>query len=87
MSFRITNQKFHKPLLIKLIYYQKIYHIELKRPMSGCQLQRLYLEKELEQINNFCVKNVDFIQYYRSEKTVMDEYYFLRGKREIELNK
>jgi hypothetical protein len=55
--------------------------------MSGCQLQRLYLEKELEQINNFCVKNVDFIQYYRSEKTVMDEYYFLRGKREIELNK
>lgn len=79
--------KIRKPKLFsKLIYYQKIYHIELKRPMSGCQLQRLYLEKELEQINNFCVKNVDFIQYYRSEKTVMDEYYFLRGKREIELN-
>lgn len=76
-----------KPRLFsKLIYYQKIYHIELKRPISGCQLQRLYLEKELEQINNFCIKNVDFIQYYRSGKTVMDDYYFLRGKREIELN-
>lgn len=76
-----------KPQLFsKLIYYQKIYHIELKRPISGYLSQRNYLERELEQLNVFSDKNADFIQYYRSGKTLMDEYYFLRGRREIELN-
>lgn len=79
--------KNRKPKLFsKLIYYHKIYHIELKRPISGITTQRYYLEKELERINFFCDKNADFIQYYRSGNTLMDEYYFLRGKREIELN-
>jgi hypothetical protein len=79
--------KIRKPKLFsKLIYYQKIYHIELKRPISGYQIERAYLENELEQISNFCNNNADFIQYYRSGKTVMDEYYFLRGKRDLGLN-
>lgn len=79
--------KIQKPKLFsKLMYYQKIYHIELNRPVSSYQTQRNYLERELEQINIFWSKNADFIQYYRSGKTLMDEFYFLRGKRDIELN-
>lgn len=79
--------KVRKPKLFsKLIYYQKIYQIELNRPMSGYQTQRSFLEKELEQINVFYGKNSDFIQYYRSGKSLMDEYYFLRGVRNMELS-
>lgn len=86
-SEEILFFKVKKPRLFsKLIYYQKIYHIELKRPISGYLCQRSYLERELEQINVFYNKNADFIQYYRSGTTLMDEYYFLRGRREIELN-
>ncbi|SFL08063.1 RteC protein [Porphyromonadaceae bacterium KH3CP3RA] len=87
ISDEIIFFKIKKPRLFnKLIYYQKIYHIELKRPITGYQCQRTYLERELEQINVFYNKNADFIQYYRSGKTLMDEYYFLRGRKEIDLN-
>ena len=93
-DFRFDNNaeeilffKVRKPKLFsRLIYYQKIYHIELKRPVSGYTTQRCYFERELEQINVFNDKNADFIQYYRSGNNLMDEYYFLRGKRDIELN-
>lgn len=79
--------KIQKPKLFsKLIYYQKIYHLELNRPVSSYQTQRFFLERELEHINIFWSSNVDFIQYYRSGKSSMDEFYFLRGKRDIELN-
>lgn len=60
--------------------------MELNRPVSNYETIRFYLEKEHEQINLFCNKNAEFIQYYRSGKTTLDEYYFLRGKREIEQN-
>lgn len=76
-----------KPRLFsKLIYSRKIYQMELNRPVSNYETIRFYLEKEHEQINLFCNKNAEFIQYYRSGKTTLDEYYFLRGKREIEQN-
>ena len=82
LFFKVLKPK----LFSKLVYHQKIYYIELKRPIAGYQTQRIYLEQELEQINLFCIKNADFIQYYRSGKTLMDEHYFLRGKKDIDLN-
>lgn len=86
-SEEIQFFKVKKPILFsKLIYFQKIYHIELRRPIAGYQCQRTYLENELQQINIFYNKNADFIQYYRSGKTLMDEYYFLRGRKDIDLN-
>lgn len=46
--------KIQKPKLFsKLIYYQKIYHLELNRPVSSYQTQRFFLERELEHINIF----------------------------------
>lgn len=76
-----------KPRLFsKLIYFRKIYQLELNRPVSNYETIRSYLEKEHEQINLFCNKNIEFIQYYRSGKTILDEYYFIRGRHEIELN-
>lgn len=73
-------------LFCKLIYYRKIYNIEINRPMCSYQKQITYLENEQDQINKFYERNIEFIQYYRSGKTMLDEYYFLRGRREMELN-
>lgn len=83
----ITFFKEIKPRLFsKLIYFRKIYQLELNRPVSNYETIRAYLEKEHEQINLFYSKNTEFIQYYRSCKTNFDEYYFIRGRHEIELN-
>lgn len=83
----ITFFKFTKPILFsKLIYLRKIYYLEIKRPISNYATIRTYLEKEHEQINEFGSKNAEFIQYYRSGQSCFDEYYFLRGRHEIELN-
>jgi len=54
--------------------------------MCSYQKQITYLEEEQDQINKFYEKNIEFILYYRSGKTMLDEYYFLRGRREMELN-
>lgn len=79
--------KYTKPRLFsKLIYYQKIYTIETKRPTSSVSAQKLYLEAEQESIKNFFDKNIEFIQYYRSGKTILDEFYFLRGRHDLNLN-
>lgn len=80
--FKETKPK----LFCKLIYYQKIYNIEINRPMCSYQKQITYLENEQDQINKFYDKNIEFILYYRSGKTILDEYYFLRGRKELELN-
>jgi len=83
----ITFFKRTKPKLFsKLIYFRKIYYLEIKRLISNFTTIRTYLEKEHEQINGFYNKNAEFIQYYRSGQNCFDEYYFLRGRHEIELN-
>lgn len=70
----------------KLIYLRKIYYLEVNRPVSNYTTIRTYLEKEHSQINDFCNKNVEFIQYYRSGQTCFDEFYFVRGRHEMDLN-
>ena len=80
--FKETKPK----LFSKLIFLQKVYRIELNRPVSNHVTLKTYLEKEHDQINTFCNKNLEFIQYYRSGKNTLDEYYFVRGRRDMELN-
>ncbi|BBE16145.1 tetracycline resistance element mobilization regulatory protein rteC [Aquipluma nitroreducens] len=64
----------------RLIYYRKIYNIEMNRPMAGVDAQKVYLNKELNAINRYTTKRLDFIRYYRSGSTHLDSLYFLRGK-------
>ena len=83
----ITFFKETKPKLFsKLIYYRKIYYLELNRPVAGYDVIKKYLQKEQCRIHFFSERNADFIQYYRSGKTILDEFYFLRDRREFELN-
>ncbi|MDL2239141.1 RteC domain-containing protein [Bacteroidales bacterium OttesenSCG-928-K22] len=80
--FKDTKPK----LFCKLIYYQNIYHIALQCPMTGAEARKKYLKKELEQINDYCKRNSEFIQYYRSKSTNADSYYFVRGIKDLNLN-
>lgn len=70
-------------LCYRLIYYRKLYNIEMNRP-AGIEKQKEYLSEELNDINNFNLKRLDFIRYYRSGASHLDSLYFLRGKTDTE---
>lgn len=73
-----------KPRLCsRLIYYRKVYNIEMNRP-TGIDKQREYLSEILDGINNYNNKRLDFIRYYRSCSSHLDSLYFLRGKPDME---
>lgn len=86
MSDEINFFKESKPqLFCKLIYYRKVYNIEMRRPTSSLGTQKKYLEQEQDHIRMYFDKNMEFIHYHRSNNTLLDEYYFVRGKHDIEL--
>lgn len=62
----------------RLIYYRKIYNIEMNRPV-GSESQRSYLPDEIRGINRYNEKRSDFVRYYRSGLTHLDALYYLRG--------
>ncbi len=66
-------------MLCKLLYYRKIYNIEMNRPLCGLDASRNYLKSELDNIQDYISKRLDFYRYYRSGATYMDKVYFLRG--------
>jgi hypothetical protein len=68
----------------RLIYYRKIFNIEMNRPLAGFDAQKEYLNKELNAINEYTTKRLDFVRYYRSGSTHMDSLYFLRGRVDTE---
>ncbi len=76
LFFKVIKPKF----CYRLIYYRKIYNIEMNRPLAGVDAQKEYLNKELNSINEYTTKRLDFIRYYRSGSTHLDSLYFLRGR-------
>lgn len=73
-----------KPRLCsRLIYYRKVYNIEMNRPI-GIEKQREYLCEFLNDINKYNSKRLDFIRYYRSGSSHLDSFYFLRDKADVE---
>ncbi len=73
-----------KPRLCsRLIFYRKVYNIEMNRPI-GIEKQREYLCELLNDINKYNSKRLDFIRYYRSDSSHLDAFYFLRDKTDVE---
>ena len=68
----------------RLIYYRKLYNIEMNRPVAGSSKQKKYLNAELESINKYTNKRLDFVRYYRSGSTHLDSLYFVRGNMDNE---
>ena len=71
-------------LFFRLIYYRKLYNIEMNRPVAGIESQKEYLQNELDAINRYTGKRLDFVRYYRSGATRLDELHFLRGQADVE---
>lgn len=68
-----------KPFILsKLIYFNDIYLLELRKPNGSKEVLREYYKKKQSAITEFCNANLDFYQYYRSKATHLDKYYFLR---------
>lgn len=75
-----------KPLILsKLIYYNDIYTLELRKPNGSKEVLKEYYKKKQMAITEFCNANLDFYQYYRSKATHLDKYYFLRGHENYQL--
>lgn len=70
-------------LCARLIYYRKIYNIEMNRPI-GVDKQLEYLNERLNDINKYNNKRLDFIRYYRSCSSHLDSLYFMRGQTDVE---
>jgi hypothetical protein len=70
-------------LCCRLIYYRKVYNIEMDRPV-GIDKEREYLTEVLNAINRYNAKRLDFIRYYRSCASHFDSLFFLREKRDTE---
>ena len=69
----------------KLIYFNMIYKIEMKRPNGGNRILKKYYNNELLKLKAFFDNELEFYQYYRSGNTYLDYKYFIRGKFDIKL--
>ncbi|RGN46612.1 RteC domain-containing protein [Bacteroides sp. OM05-12] len=75
-----------KPQLVsQLIYHCQVYNIEMNRPHGGTDIQREYLNKELENLQDYIDRRPEFYSYYRLGSTHNDVCYFTRGKFRIGL--
>ena len=75
-----------KPTIMsKLIYFNDIYTLELRKPSGSKEVVKKNNQKRLGAITEFCNANLDFYQYYRSKATHLDKYYFLRGHENYKL--
>ncbi|MFK7747642.1 MAG: RteC domain-containing protein [Kordia sp.] len=82
----ITFFKHYKPKIFsKLIYYQKLFNIESKRPRSSNKSQIKYFNNHIDRLQNYFNDNLEFYHYYRRGASILDEYYFVRGKADIRL--
>lgn len=69
----------------KLIYHVNVYNIEMHKPSGSDDAKKRYLLRELEALETFFNKNLDFIKYYRTRKCYLDHKYFVRGKHDLSL--
>jgi len=90
-KFKDKNEEIYffkelKPSICKhLVYYRKIYNVEINRPLSGDEEQTVYLKNELENIQKYMVKRLDFYRYYRQGASHLDKFYFTRNQNNPEL--
>lgn len=70
----------------KLIYYNKIYRIETKKPHGGQRIVKKYYKNELQKLKLFFDNELEFYRYFRTGSNYLDYKYFVRGNLDIKLN-
>lgn len=70
----------------KIIYYNTIFNIEMKKPNGGTRVLKKYYNNELIKLKAFFDNELEFYKYYRTGNIYLDYKYFLRGKCDIKLS-
>ncbi len=61
-----------------LIFYHNLLRFELEFSNQEEGIRRKYILRKIQEINNFFLSHIDFIQYLELEQDYMDEFYFTR---------
>jgi RteC protein len=78
--------KEQKPeIFSKLSYHVRVYNIEMHKPNGSDKAKKRYLQNELNNIEIYFTRNLEFIKYYRTKKIYLDHKYFIRGKHDLSL--
>lgn len=78
--------KNHKPYVYsRLKFYSKLYNFLINRPAGTIKSQQIFIDGEIKKLQESNRRHLDFIKYYREGSTILDEFYFLRGKDKISL--
>jgi hypothetical protein len=78
--------KYIKPRFFsQIIYHLKVYNLESRRPVGSYEMIKVYLSEELSNIHSFYQQHLELYQYYRTGKSYLDEFYFVRGKQKLNL--
>ena len=67
----------------KLIYYDKVFDIECKRPRDSHEIQIKYYNRQMNRYETFFAYNIEFYNYYRRGATSKDDKYFVRGNHDL----
>ena len=70
----------------KLIYYNVLYKIEMKKPNGGNRILKKYYNNELIKLKAFFDNELEFYKYYRSGSIYLDHKYFLSTKFDIKMS-
>lgn len=70
----------------KIVYYNSVLNIEMKKPSGGLRVVKKYYNNELIKLKSFFDNELEFYKYYRSSNNYLDHKYFLRGKFDIKMS-
>jgi len=73
--FKSVKPRFYS----RMIYYARLYQIELNKPPGNTHVVENYLIEETKKISRFFENNREFYHYLRSGATYLDSIYFLRS--------
>tara|TARA_R110002049_G_scaffold214533_3_gene386004 strand:+ start:18973 stop:19821 length:849 start_codon:yes stop_codon:yes gene_type:complete len=72
--------KKQKPFIYgRLKFYSKLYVYITHKPLGSKKSQRIFIDSEIQKLQSYYQRNIDFVQYYREDSMILDEFYFLRG--------
>lgn len=79
--FKVLKPRF----VSKLIYYNEIFKIEIKRPYGGQKALRDYYREKLVSLKRYFDDHQNFYSYHRTGSTHLDHKYFLRHQHDFRL--
>jgi hypothetical protein len=79
--FKYVKPKFHS----RLIYYIDLFQFEIQKPTGFIQEQIQYIRDKSQSIQKFQVENKEFLTYYKSNASYLDQIYFTRGNEDFRI--